>query len=70
VIARLLAVKRGRLVPKTIEAAAFNRRMLSKQRIAQLEADMIVTQEDIARVTEIRERLQDVPALPQRVSVL
>ncbi len=70
VIDRLLAVKRTPLVTSTIETAALGQQWVSGGRLKNLERDMRVVQQQIAQVKDIRDRLADVPALPQRGSVL
>lgn len=67
---RLLAVKPIDLVPKSVERAALGNRKLAGQQAAQLEVDLKNMQKDIDQVAEIRQRLLDVPALAQKVSVL
>lgn len=70
VIDQLLAVKRGLLVPASIEAAALADRRLSNRRLGQLEDDMRLVNRSIEQVQDIRARLLDVPARPQQGSVL
>src|SRR3990170_2184193 len=68
VIIRLLAVKRGRLAPRSVEDAAMG--TLRGKRLAALEHDMLSMQKSIVQVKNIREQLADVPALTQRGTVL
>jgi hypothetical protein len=70
VIDRLLAVKPIDLVPKAVERAALGKRRPTGQQAAQLEGELLRLQKEITQVGEIRERLLDVPALTQKVSIL
>lgn len=70
VVEKLLAIKRAPLVPASIEAAASGTRRLGAKRLAQLETDLQAVQRSIQQIQDIRDRLSDVPALPQRGSVL
>jgi hypothetical protein len=67
---RLLAVKRTDLVPKSVERAALGKRRPTATQAAQLEDDLSRLRKEIVQVGEIRERLLDVPALTQKVSIL
>ena len=69
VIERLLAVKRAPLVPRSVEEAALLSR-LAEKRVAPLERDMKILQKSLDQVQDIRERLADVPALPQKGTLL
>jgi hypothetical protein len=68
VIDRLLAVKRGTLVPYSVDVAAEG--VDGGRRLVTLEDDMKTLQKSMNQVQDIRERLADVPALPQKGTLL
>lgn len=70
VIDRLLAVKRARLVPRTVEDAAAGTLLVGGRRLENLDNDLALVQKHIGLVGDIRERLADVTALPQKGTLL
>ncbi len=70
VIERVLGVKRARLVPRTVEDAATGTWLVGGRRLANLDNDIALVQKHIGLVMDIRERLADVPALPQKGTLL
>lgn len=70
VIERLLAVKRAPLVPRTIELAATGKWLRGGKKLASLDQDLAQARKHIGLVGDIRERLADVPAQPQRGTLL
>lgn len=70
VIDRVLAVKRAPLVTRTIELAATGKWLRGGKKLASLDQDLEQARKNIRLVGDIRERLADVPAQPQRGTLL
>lgn len=70
VIDRVLAVKRAPLVPRTIELAATGKWLRGGRKLSSLDQDLVQARKHIGLVIDIRERLADVPAQPQRGTLL
>jgi hypothetical protein len=68
VVERLLSVQRTTLVPYSVDVAAEG--VVGGRRLITLEDDMKALQKSMAQVQDIRERLADVPALPQKGTLL